>query len=108
MTGVSTAKSLIEKINTRYTAEHSFISSMVLILVVVTTHYKVCDNVDSSLEKGINQVSDGIEILYRITRKAYDDLSIRPVKPQYLYSTDDTIYYVFKGKGENKITFQNG
>ena len=49
MTGVSTAKSVIGKINTRFTAERSFISSMVLILVIVTTHYKVCDNVDLSL-----------------------------------------------------------
>ena len=40
-------------------------------------------------------------MIYRMTRKAYDDLPIRPVKPQNLYSTDDTECYVFEGKEKN-------
>ena len=106
MPGVSIATSAIGKTNTRFTAEHSFISSMALIFVVATTHYEICDDVDPNLEKEINQASDGVKMLYRMVRKAYDDLPIRPVKPQYLYSTDDTICYVFEGKGEKELPFR--
>ena len=50
------------KTNTRFTAEHTFISSMALILVVATPHYEICDDVDPNLEKEINQASDGVKI----------------------------------------------
>ena len=41
-----------------------------------------------------------------MVRKAYDDLLICLVNPQYLYSTDDTICYVFEGKGEKELPFR--
>ena len=54
---------------------------MALILTVATTHYEVFDDIDPSLEIEINQVSDGVKILYRMTTKTYDDLPIRPINP---------------------------
>ena len=73
---------------------------MALILVVSITDYEVSDDVDPSLENETKQASDGIKMIYRMTRKAYDDLLIHPVKPQYLYSTYDAVCYVIEGKGE--------
>ena len=54
MSGVLIVTSAIGETNTRFTAEYSFIASMVLILVVGITDYEVCDDVDTNLETETN------------------------------------------------------
>ena len=105
--GVSITTSIVPKTRTRYTAENSLISAMTLVCVVTATHYDVSTNVQIEHEHVMNKVPlealDGVKLFYRLVGKAYgNDIPIIPVRPEMILSTDDTVQYIFEGKGAGK------
>ena len=49
---------------------------------------------------------NGVKMLYKLIRNAYNNLPIIPVKPQYIFSTDDTVVYAFEGLGTKEEKFR--
>ena len=47
------------------------------------------------------------KMLYDVVSKAHGNLSVIPIKTQYIYSSDDTVMYVFEGKRALKRTGTN-
>ena len=107
--GVSICTAVAPKTRTRYSSENSLISAMVLVLVVACTHYDIssdmCLNVGKNMLK--SDVSDGVKMLYKMVCEAYgNDVPILPVRPELILSTDDTVQYIFEGKGELNNLFR--
>ena len=109
--GVSITTSIVPKTRTRYTAENSLISAMALVCVVAATHYDVSTEVQIEHEHVMNkvplEVPDGVKLLYRLVGRTYgNDVPIIPVRPEMILSTDDTVQYIFEGKGAGKDLFR--
>ena len=47
-----------------------------------------------------------VHMMYKMTSKALGSIPIRPVKPCYVFSTDNTVIYTFEGKGEKDTVFR--
>ena len=47
----------------------------------------------------MKDVPVGIKMLYDMASKAHENLPVIPIKTPYIYSSADTIIYVFEGKG---------
>ena len=39
-------------------------------------------------------------------RKYHNNLPVYPLQPQYIYSTDDTVVYIYEGLGQKKEKFR--
>ena len=79
--------------------------------MVAATHYDVSSDVQIEHEHVMNkvplEVPDGVKLLYRLVGKAYgDDVPIIPVRPEMILSTDDTVGYIFEGKGAGTDLFK--
>ena len=48
----------------------------------------------------------GVRMMYNLTHEALGNIPIRPVKPCYIFSTDDSVVYIFEGKGDKEINFR--
>ena len=72
---------------------------MALLLVITAAHYIIVEQESHSVRLYMQNESTatGVKILYNMTSKAYVKLPIVPVKPQYIFSTDDTVVYVLEG-----------
>lgn len=92
--GISVVNKVIPKTNTRYTAEHSLISSMVLIMIVAVTHFDVSSEPLPALTKEVSEASDGVKLFYDLVSKAHNNLHIHPIRPELILSTDD---YILRG-----------
>lgn len=96
--GVSMCTNATPKTRTRYTAENSLISAMALLCVIATTHYEVASSENEpEIEKLVrhNNVPDGVSLLYKLISKAYGrNVSLIPVQPSLITSTDDTTNYI--------------
>ena len=44
----------------------------------------------------MKEAADGVHLLYELVKKAHG-LPIRPVKSPYIFSSDDTVCFVFEG-----------
>ena len=111
MDNVSICTSVVPKTRTRYSAENSLISAMALVCVVAATHYDVCTEVQTEHERVMNmnplEVPPGVRMLYRMVGQAYgNDVPIIPVRPEMILSTDDTVQYIFEGKGVGTDLFR--
>lgn len=90
--------SAIAKTNTRFTAENSIICAMALALAIAYANYIRITVEDPRILKEMEDAPIGVKIMYDLVRKHYG-CPIYPVKPEYMYSTDDAVVYVFKGEG---------
>ena len=97
--------SAIAKTNTRFTAENSIICAMALALAIAYAHYIPITVEDPQILKEMEDAPIGVKIMYDLVRKHYG-CPIYPVKPEYMYSTDDTVVYVFEGKGREREHFR--
>ena len=104
--GISISTTSVTKTNTRYTAENSLISAMALLGVVAATHYFICDEGQLEIKTEMRDAPDGVELLYKLVSDVYGNLPIFAVKPELLFSTDDTVNYIYEGKGETKDVFR--
>ena len=73
---------------------------MAFVLVVATTHYIIIYNESKDMRDNISDkaTSVGVTMLYKMISNIYSNVSIFPLKPQYILSTDDTVLYMFEGK----------
>lgn len=101
----------LPKTNTRFTAENSLMSAMAFAATVAGTHFIPGLGLPSI------EVSEGAARMLALVDEAYHDddvpslgsrvtvgdpstpgpATLGPVRPQYIYSTDDTTQYIFKG-----------
>ena len=44
-------------------------------------------------------------MMYKIIRESYGNFNILLIKPQYIFSTDDTVVYIFEGCAEDNDKF---
>lgn len=62
----------------------------------------MCDDT----KKAMLVAPPGVKLLYQMVKDAYGCVPVYPIKPQYVISTDDTMSYIFVGKGVKERTFQ--
>jgi hypothetical protein len=82
------------KTNNRWTAEHSLIGSMSLLIVVALTHFYVVDDEDVEWRGILKQLSEEELMLYSMVSDFYGDQPVRCIAPRYLTNQDDTTYYI--------------
>jgi hypothetical protein len=61
---------------------------------------------DPQVHKEINNPTSGAQKLFKMVEKAHGNVLTFPIKPQYNLSTDNTVNYIFEGKGTSKGQFQ--
>ena len=103
--GMSIKTSTTVKTRTRYVAENSLISSMALVSVVAATHYNITVHSHPDVEKQIKEASKGVRMFYDIIRQVNNNAPVFPVRPELIFSTDDTTDYIFEGKGVTQDPF---
>ena len=96
---VSINTTAISKTNNRYTAENSLISAMTFLVVIASTHFILANEEKDKIRKDMKDVPVGIKMLYDMASKVHGNLPVIPIKTQHIYSSTDTIMYVFEGKG---------
>ena len=77
---------------------------MAFICVVPATHFDISSapSLDINHEQ-IMKTPDGTQKLYNMVAKFYGKtVPILAVKPEYLLFTDDTVQYIYEGKGDIK------
>eukprot|EP00978_Attheya_sp_CCMP212_P042288 scaffold255283_cov67-Attheya_sp.AAC.1 len=104
---ISISTGTIAKTVSRATAENSLISAMAFCVATAATHWYVSLESDPKLEDMINtRASEGARKLYSMLKAFHgQDVPLRSVKPYFILSTDDTVSYVFEGKGEEQDAF---
>ena len=102
---VSICNTVVSKTRTRYTAENSLISAMALLCVVAASHYFICDEDQLQIERDMSTAPEGVRFLYKKVSQHHNYLPIFAVRPELLFSTDDTVNYIYEGKGKGKDQF---
>jgi len=90
---------------TRFTAENSIIASIIYAVTVAYYHYIPVEEEFPKVKRETKEASVGVEMMYQLTLKALGGLPIILVKPAYFFSTDDTVVFVFEGKGIKQQKF---
>jgi hypothetical protein len=90
--GMSAAESAIPKTNSRYTAEHSLMAAVSLLLIIATTHLFPTppSNIPVSDDQGI-VMTNGARKLKELVSEALGGLPFSCIKPEFSTSTDDTV-----------------
>ena len=101
--GVSIYTSAFPKITRRHTAKNSLILSMTLLCVITSTRYDISTEFQRDEEKDICNSSKGVSFFHNVITQLYDNLPIHVVRSELLVSTDDTINYIYEGKGKEKM-----
>ena len=98
--GVSVIRNAVQKTQTRYTAENSWMSSVAFMVLVAATHYiplSMISNQYENQQKRLKAASMGAKKLFSLVLKANRNMPIFVVKPSYNCSTDDTTTYACVG-----------
>ena len=82
------------------------IAFILYVVDVAYSHFIPSESKDTPIAKDTKTAPVGVRILYEMTSKALGGIPIRPVKPCYVFSTDDTVLYIFEGKGEKDSVFR--
>ncbi len=99
---ISFVSNSIIKSNTQFTAEHSLMSTMSFLHTVATTHFRVFDPTKTNATYISDNITEGAKELIRRVKFANKNRPINCVRPQYLFSTDDTTEYIFLGADCNR------
>ena len=105
---VDVSTSFVAKSRSRYTSKNSLISSLPFLLIIAGTHYMIHEEEKQEFRNHMQSDNKpmGVKMLYEMISNYYNNLPIYPLQPQYLYSTDDSVLYVFEGKGQKKEKFR--
>jgi hypothetical protein len=96
--GISAVESAIPKTNSRYTAEHSLMAAVSLLLTISTTFfYPTPPSIIPQSDDGNNVMTDGAAKLKELVSEALGGLPVSCVQPELCTSTDDTVAYIFAG-----------
>ena len=102
---VAITKTTGAKTQTCYVAEISLISAMSFMLVVASTHFVLDIEEDIQVRQDMREASTGVKQLYNIVVDYYN-LPVFPIKPQYIFSSDDTVVYTYEGKRKDSDEFR--
>jgi hypothetical protein len=96
--GISAVETAIPKTNSRYTAEHSLMAAVSLLLTVATTFfYPTPPSIIPRSDDRNTVMTDGAAKLKELVSEALGGLPLSCVQPEFMTSTDDTVAYVFAG-----------
>ena len=96
--GISLTEKSIAKTNARWTAEHSSIGTMALIIVVACTHFYVVASDDIEWRQFLNSLPDDSKVLYKMVSKFHGGKPVRVRKPHLITNQDDETEFICKGK----------
>jgi hypothetical protein len=102
MKGMDFVECMTIKSSTQYAAKNSLILSMAFLLLVALTHYVIMQHKNQKDYKDIKNAPEGAQKLFDLVREAHGGLPIFLIKPSDI---DDTVAYVFGGKGMGKDLF---
>ena len=98
--GISICRKVIDKTTSRYTAENSLISAMSLLCIIAATHFMVVPHMISDIYNEVKECAKGVRTLFDMVCKVHNNLPIFVAHPHLVMSSDDTVQYIFEGKGE--------
>ena len=93
---------MISKTRIQYTTGNSLISAMALICVVSATHFDISTDFQRKVENDMKVADEGVSLFYKLVSKLYNNSPILPVKPELLFSTEDTVNYIYDGLDNDK------
>jgi hypothetical protein len=102
--GVSLTENSIAKTNTCWTAEHSSIGTMALIIVVATTHFYPVANKDTEWRKFLSTLLDESKLLYEMVPDFHGGKPVCVRRPHLITNQDDETNFICKGKQVNKFS----
>ena len=103
---VSISKTVVTKSVGRFTAENSLISAMALLCVIAATHYVIVPEIRKELYHDAEESTQGASTMFKLMQKVHNDAPLFVVRPELIFSTDDTVQYAFEGKGVKKDSFR--
>eukprot|EP00957_Ditylum_brightwellii_P157790 12009703-Ditylum_brightwellii.AAC.1 len=87
---ISIVNDAISKTNNCYISENSLILSMSFILVMATTHVINVEGESKELQREMRLASEGAQMMHKMLSNAYGNLPLFYIKPECIFSTDDT------------------
>jgi hypothetical protein len=90
------SQSVLLKTNRRHIADHSLNNAVTYLIVVAATHFIIGRECPLSIK---DKMSKGAIMLLNLVSKANGGVPVCPIPPHYILSTDDTVEYVYEGKG---------
>ena len=96
--GASIVDNTVSKTETRNTNEKSERGPISNVALVGATQFEVMDEEDRELNRQLANASFQTRALYELVRRARGGAPIWAIRPQLLFSTDDTTTYIFDGK----------
>ena len=81
------------------------IGSLSFMLVTAATHF-IPGEPDNETKEIMKKASEGSKKMIELTSKAQGDVPLQPVKPQYVYSSDDNVEYVYAGTSDGQDPFR--
>lgn len=102
---VSVSQKTIVKSTNRDVSEKSIRMVLSLLTAIGAGHFIPVDEECPEIKRQLKNVDAKCRLLYDMVQDALG-VSVYPVKPEYIYSTDDTTCYIFEGKvdGQDKWT----
>jgi hypothetical protein len=92
----------IAKTNARWTAEHSSIVTMALIIVVASTHFYVVADEDIEWRQFLSVLPEDSKLLYNMVSDFHGGKPVCVRKPQLITNQDDQTEFICKGTQINK------
>ena len=83
---------------THFTAENSIIASIIYTAIVAYSHYIPVEEECPKVKRDTKEASVGVEMMYQLIPKVLGGVILIPAKPVYLFSTNDTVVFIFEGK----------
>jgi hypothetical protein len=100
--GISLTEKSIAKTNARWTAEHSSIGTMALVIVVATTHFYVVATEDTEWRQFLSTLPEDSKLLYNMVSDFHGGKPVRVRSPHLITNQDDETEFICKGKQEDK------
>lgn len=97
----TSSKNVIAKTNRWHIADHSLNNAVTFLMIIAANNYII--GKECPIERR-NKMSDGAKLLLDRVSKTNDGIPVCPIKPQYCFSTDDTVQYVFEGQSRQWST----
>eukprot|EP00957_Ditylum_brightwellii_P124933 9524057-Ditylum_brightwellii.AAC.1 len=68
-------------------------------MVVTTTHVITVEEESKELRREMGLASEGVQMKHAMLSTAYGNLPLFYIKPEYIFSMDNTVKYIYEGKG---------
>jgi hypothetical protein len=100
--GICLNKNSIAKTNAPWTAEHSSIRTMALIIVVACTHFYVVISDDTEWHQFLGTQPEESKLLYKMVSDCHGGKPVRVRRPHLITNQDNEIEFICKGRQEDK------